>query len=207
MRLWAAALAAATLAGVTPGGAAADPTPADPAPVGPVPAEAAPVEAAPPPDAAGPGVPLLLPAGQGLSVNPVQAITDYLTQAPGAAAGNPAPPGAPTADPLAAVGLLMPQNFGMPDDGQISPYTLSPNTPSGFARVDAYQGVHALLHSGLGRMPRDQLGQPLPGTAPPPGTALPPGLVEYYLDPAAAPPPADAPPADPLLPVAVPPAG
>ncbi|MFM9034833.1 MAG: hypothetical protein ACKOQ4_11205 [Mycobacterium sp.] len=177
----AAAVVVATLLVGVPGAAQADPPPADPA------------ADSPAEPAAGPAVPFLLPAGQ-VDVNPVQAITGYLTQLPGPVAA-PAPAGAPGSDPLAAVGLLMPQNFGMPDEDQISPYTLSPNTPSGFARVDAYQGVHALLHSGLGRMPRDQLGQPLPGTAPPPGTALPPGLAQFYQDPAAVPPPVLIPPA------------
>ena len=64
------------------------------------------------------------------------------------------------------------------------PYVLGENTPSGFARIDAYKGAHALLHGSMGRMPGTELGQPLPGTAPPPGTAIPPGLVQYF-DPAA----------------------
>lgn len=93
-------------------------------------------------------------------------------------------PGVPAADPLALAGLLMPQNFGMPTGEEPSIYVLGENPPSGFARFDAFQGVHALLHGGLGRMPGTELGQPLPGTAPPPGTALPPGLVQFY-DPAA----------------------
>jgi hypothetical protein len=42
----------------------------------------------------------------------------------------------------------------------------------------------------LGQMPKEQLGEPLPGTAPLPGTNVPPGLVQFLPDPAdAAPPP------------------
>ena len=42
----------------------------------------------------------------------------------------------------------------------------------------------------LGQMPKEQLGEPLPGTAPPPGTNVPPGLVQFLPDPATdAPPP------------------
>jgi hypothetical protein len=44
----------------------------------------------------------------------------------------------------------------------------------------------------LGQMPQEQLGEPLPGTAPPPGTNVPPGLVQFLpdpVDPAAPPPP------------------
>jgi hypothetical protein len=44
------------------------------------------------------------------------------------------------------------------------------------------------LYGGLGQYPQDQLGQPLPGTAPPPGTNIPPGLVQYLPDPADTPP-------------------
>ena len=110
-----------------------------------------------------------------------------------------APQSGPAPNPLSSIGLLMPQNFGMPTGDQFSPYVLGENTPSGFDRIDAYQGVHALIHGALGRMPRDQLGQPLPGTAPPPGTAVPPGLVQYLPDPAVSPVPAD--PAAPAGPV------
>ena len=45
----------------------------------------------------------------------------------------------------------------------------------------------------LGQMPREQLGESLPGTAPPPGTNIPPGLVEFRPDPADVPPPPGAP--------------
>ena len=192
-RTWAAvALGVSALLGPAPGSASADPPPDDPAPA----------------PATGPAVPFLVPAGQGMGENPITAITEYLTQAPGPTAESAtAPAGAvPAADPLASVGSLMPQVFGMPTGDQPSPYALSPNVASGFARIDAYQGVHALLHSGLGRMPGDQLGQPLPGTAPPPGTAVPPGLAQFYPDPAAAIPPSDVPVADPLVPVVNPPA-
>jgi hypothetical protein len=35
----------------------------------------------------------------------------------------------------------------------------------------------------LGQAPHEQLGQPLPGTAPPPGTNIPPGLVQFLPEP------------------------
>ncbi|WP_163744540.1 hypothetical protein [Mycolicibacterium madagascariense] len=44
-------------------------------------------------------------------------------------------------------------------------------------------------YGGLGQAPRQQLGEPLPGTAPPPGTVIPPGLVDYLPDPADGPTP------------------
>ncbi|WP_231965623.1 hypothetical protein [Mycobacterium sp. E802] len=47
----------------------------------------------------------------------------------------------------------------------------------------------------LGQVPKEQLGEPLPGTAPPPGTNIPSGLGENLPDPAAPPPAPGAPPA------------
>ena len=74
--------------------------------------------------------------------------------------------------------------------------------------IDMYRA--GMLKGGLlGQMPQQQLGEPLPGTAPPPGTNIPPGLVQFQPDSAAppdgAPPPPPAPGAPPLLPP--PPAG
>jgi hypothetical protein len=70
----------------------------------------------------------------------------------------------------------------MPTGEESSPYVLADQPTGPFARIDAFQGAHALLHAALGRMPGDQLGQALPGTAPPPGTALPPALIEFLPD-------------------------
>ncbi|MDX1875628.1 hypothetical protein SBI67_26205 [Mycolicibacterium sp. 120266] len=57
--------------------------------------------------------------------------------------------------------------------------------------IDMYRA--GMLKGGLlGQMPQQQLGEPLPGTAPPPGTNIPPGLVQYLPDPP--PPPDGAPP-------------
>jgi hypothetical protein len=54
--------------------------------------------------------------------------------------------------------------------------------------VDMYRA--GMLKGGLlGQMPQEQLGEPLPGTAPPPGTNIPPGLVQFLPPP---PEPADA---------------
>ena len=55
--------------------------------------------------------------------------------------------------------------------------------------IDMYRA--GMLKGGLlGQMPQEQLGEALPGTAPPPGTNIPPGLVQFQPDPA---PPPDAP--------------
>ncbi|MBJ7340350.1 hypothetical protein [Mycolicibacterium sp.] len=44
-------------------------------------------------------------------------------------------------------------------------------------------------YGGLGQAPQQQLGEPLPGTAPLPGTVIPPGLVQFLPDPADGPTP------------------
>lgn len=88
-------------------------------------------------------------------------------------------------DALVASQLLLPQNYQMPDQGvppepvPPSPYELAPAVPGPFARIDALQGVHAILHAAIGQMPSEQLGAPLPGTQPPPGTALPAGPEQF----------------------------
>jgi hypothetical protein len=69
--------------------------------------------------------------------------------------------------------------------------------------VDMYRA--GMLKGGLlGQMPQQQLGESLPGTAPPPGTNIPPGLVQFQPDPA---PPPDAPPAPGAPPLLPPPPG
>ena len=146
--------------------------------------------------------------------NPLAAFADILAQSSPAILLNPPPApgtGAPV-NPLAGVELLMPETYGMPTGDANSPYVLGEGNNGPFARINAFKGVHALAHAGLGRMPGVELGQPLPGTAPPPGTALPPGLVQFYPDPALLPPPPvpplpPAPPAPPLPPAPPAPAG
>jgi hypothetical protein len=68
--------------------------------------------------------------------------------------------------------------------------------------IDMYRA--GMLKGGLlGQMPQEQLGEALPGTAPPPGTNIPPGLVQFQPDPPpppGAPVPPPAPGAPPLLP-------
>jgi hypothetical protein len=59
----------------------------------------------------------------------------------------------------------------------------------------------------LGQVPKDQLGEPLPGTAPPPGTNIPSGLGEFLPDPADAAPPGAVPPPPGVVPPTPPPPG
>jgi hypothetical protein len=202
---WVLGVAAAGLAIFAAATATADPAP-DPALIVAPPAADSPAPDAPAPGGVAPAPPPTPApsASDQTKSNPVGTLTDLLRGAVAAQSANPlVQQSVPATNPLTSVGLLMPQNFGMPTGDQPSPYALGENAPSGFARIDAYQGVHALLHGSLGRIPGTELGQPLPGTAPPPGTALPPGLVQYF-DPAAAAVPS-AGPADPAAPVVAPP--
>lgn len=95
----------------------------------------------------------------------------------------------PPLDPLASAGVLLPQNYRMPSGEVPSPYVLQTGVPPGpFARVDALKGTHAVVHGALGRMPGAELGQPLPGIAPPAGMNIPAGLEQFYVGPATLPP-------------------
>ena len=185
---------------------AAAPAGADPAPTDPLIPVPAPAPTAPPETALDPQG-LLGQAASALKTDPVAAMRDLLDSSPQQALVGVAPPAPGTpqpADPWTLAQALRPQNYRMPTPDQASPYALAPNdNPSPFARIDAWKGVHAMVHGNLGRMPGVELGQPLPGTAPPPGTNLPPGLEQFYIDPALAVPVAP----DPLLVPPVPPAG
>ncbi len=182
-----AALAAGLVAGAAAVAAAApagaDPDPTFPAPPFPTPPLAVDV----PPEPPVPYSPYV--AAEETRNNPAGVFTDLIAgtnQNPLLAqSATPALPGtapfqAPSADMLESISLLMPQNFGMPGDEQQNPYALAQGVaPGPFARVDAFQGVRALLHGALGRMPREELGLPLAGTAPPPDAVIPPGLVQF----------------------------
>ena len=124
-------------------------------------------------------------ASQMTKQSPITAFADMLAQASPNVLLATAPGSAPAANPLASVGMLMPKSYRMPTGDSPSPYLLTTGVdPGPFARVDGWKGLHAIGHAALGRMPRVELGQPLPGTAPPPGTAIPLGLVQFLPDPA-----------------------
>lgn len=179
----------------TPAGAAAEPAP-DPA----LPAEVIGSEVPPIVDP-------FIATSQITKQSPLAAFVDVLAQASPdiVLAPSTTPGGVPAPDPLASIAMLTPKNYRMPTGELPSPYVLATGVPPGpFARVDGWKGVHAMIHAGLGRMPGVELGQALPGTAPPPGTALPPGLVQFLPDPVELV-PAD--PAAPLIPPPVSPAG
>lgn len=104
---------------------------------------------------------------------------------PGIGLSSPSP-----VNPLAGLDLLSPNGFRTPSDDVLSPYALESGVPPGpFARLSAFNGVQAILRGTLGRMPGAELGEAMPGTAPPPGTRIPPGLEQFYVDPNLPPPP------------------
>jgi hypothetical protein len=178
--------------------AAEPPPPGDPsAPGGPVAPVVEPAPAAPPP---GPAMGALGPLGAPLTPGGLDFL---LGQYPVPSAPGAAPAALPDASVLDAGQFLNPKSYRVPTSDQVSPYPLAPGTPGPFARVDALKGTHAMVHGALGRMPLDQLSQPLPGTAPPAGTQIPVGPLQNLPDPsapfvtvppAAEPPPPAAPP-------------
>lgn len=180
---WRRAVLAAGLLAWSAVVAAAAPAGADPAPTFPAPPPAVDV----PPQPPVPYSPYVAtdetrnnPAGVFIDLIAGAAQGPLLAQSASPALPGTAPFQAPRADMLESVSPLMPQNFGMPGDELTNPYALAQGVaPGPFARIDAFQGVRALLHGALGRMPREELGLPLAGTAPPPDVVIPPGLVQF----------------------------
>ncbi|MCV7344384.1 hypothetical protein [Mycolicibacterium rhodesiae] len=184
-------LLAATIAAalIEPTTAAADPAPGDPAV--PVPPNASVGSVLAQTDAAATG-PLGLP--------------DLSAYAPGLLLGQNPVPSAPGASNAAAPPdlhalnnqYLLPQNLapaapgqGEPDIG-IGPSAEQPGT----GRLAFLRRLHGMYAEGaldgalLGQVPYEQLGEPLPGTAPGPEVNVPPGLGFALADPAVpAPPP------------------
>ena len=177
--LIAAAISAALIGSPS---AAADPAPGDP----PVPPNAT--------------IGSVLAQSGAPSAGPV-GLPDLSAYAPGLLLGQnpvPSPPGPPPA--VATPDLhafnnqyLLPQNVapaapgqGEPDNG-IGPTAEQPGT----GRLAFLSRLHAMYSEGaldgalLGQVPYEQLGEPLPGTAPGPGIVVPPGLGSGLADPAA----------------------
>ncbi|WP_249383664.1 hypothetical protein [Mycobacterium sp. DBP42] len=203
--------------------AAADPAPPE---VPGAPAVAAPAPEPPPPP--GPEVPLVgAPLGPGgLSVLGQTGtetapgrlgVPNGVDMSPGALLGqyeNPSAPGVPPpteAPNLRAFnnGNFFPQNEKPSAPGEGTVVGVAPGQENAdISGLDWMRQMHTLYRNGslrgslLGQVPKEQLGEPLPGTVPPPGTNIPQGLGENLPDPAAASPA----PGAPLPPVPAPPA-
>jgi len=129
-------------------------------------------------------------------------------QIPAAPGTQPPPPGLDLTTALNGEAFLLPQNFQLaaPDEGNM--YSIGQGQTLDQPRLlPSLKGAHAIWHAGMGKLDLDQLGQPLPGTAPPPGFNLPPGPVDFLPDGYGPPPlPPGAPPV-PWTPPPPPPAG
>ncbi|MGU3651040.1 hypothetical protein [Mycolicibacterium sp. A43C] len=174
-------LCASATASADPGAGEPPAPPVPPAPGAPPPADPVPV---PPGPASALG-----PALQG----PVAALTQNTQELMLGQYAVPSVPGsapalAPDASMLAISQFLNPLNFQVqnpgPDAAPTSPYPLDPMQPGPFDRVNELRATHAMVHGALGRMNIADLGQPLPGTAPPEGTNIPAGPVQFLPGPA-----------------------
>ena len=171
----------------------ADPPPPDPATVTPAPPPAGYV---PPPS----GIGSILAQSDSNPVGPL-GLPDLAGYAPGLLLGQnaaPSAPGAPaavTAPDLRAFNgdYLLPQNVAPAAPGQgVAAEGLGPTPDNpGTGRIAFLRRLHGMYQDGglagalLGQVPDEQLGEPLPGTAPAPGIYLPPGLGQNLPDPAA----------------------
>jgi hypothetical protein len=105
-----------------------------------------------------------------------------LSQTPVPAQPGTQPPTPPDLSAVNSLPYLFGPNMKLSEQGQQSMYSngpTDPNAPEPNGRIDAFQRAHGIWHEGMGRLDLSQLGQPLPGTAPPPGTNLPPGPEQF----------------------------
>jgi hypothetical protein len=105
----------------------------------------------------------------------------------------PAAPGGDVSTPPVANALnnayLLPQNIVPSAPGQGTAVGVAPGQENAdISGIDYVQRLYATYQQGgltgamLGQRSQDQLGEPLPGTAPPPGTPIPPGLGQNLPD-------------------------
>jgi hypothetical protein len=195
-----------------PATAVADPPPPDPIPLPADPALPPDPAPPPPPGPTVPGLGQLSPAGLGvlaqtglpqnagaLGAPPVTGLdpTTLLGQnaAPSAPGANPGtPPNLRAFNNAYGAGAI---NDKPAAPGQGTQFGVAPGDQNADVTGRQWLGRYIDLYRAgdlkgglLGQMPKEQLGEPLPGTAPPPGTNVPPGLVQFLPDPATdAPPP------------------
>jgi hypothetical protein len=166
----------------------------------------------PPPDASNP----VAPPPPGLNDALANPVTALLGNPQGPPGGTPVdlllsqyqvpsvpgeqPPGLDVNTAISGNAYLLPQNYSNPTPGEGSPYGTAPGTVTDRPDlISSLKGAHGLWHGAMGRLAPEQLGEPLPGTAPPPGTNIPQGLGEDLPN-GPLPPPLPAP-------LALPPAG
>ncbi|WP_286175081.1 hypothetical protein [Mycobacterium sp. DL99] len=147
-------------------------------------------------------------------------VPNGVDMSPGALLGQYSVPSAPGAPPPTEApnlrafnnGNFFPQNEKPSAPGQGTVVGVAPGQENAdISGLDWMRNMRDMYRNGnlrgamLGQLPKEQLGEPLPGTAPPPGTNIPQGLGENLPDPAA-PPPAPGVPVPPAGPAPAPPA-
>jgi hypothetical protein len=150
--------------------AAADPPPpADPT------APADPAAPAPLPGISGPMGAQLTAPGQSFNLAELLLPQHQVPSVPG---GQPAAPADYSAlNPT----YLMPPNFKLSEQANGETfYGSAPNDPNAPSpdKWEYFKRAHGAWHSVMGKLDQDQLGQPLPGTAPLPGSNIPAGTGE-----------------------------
>ena len=175
---------------------------------GAVPAIAAPTDEPPPDPAAAPAPTGLIPpiasignvlAQNGSTPAGPLGLPDLSAYAPSLVLGQnpiPAAPGAPDAPVVPNLNAfnaayLLPQNLtpAAPGQGEPAPGIGPDQDSPGAGRIAFLRRLHEMYQAGalkgsfLGQIPKEQLGEPLPGTAPGPEIYVPPGLGLNLPDP------------------------
>ena len=194
--------------------AAADPPPPEPVPL---PGESAPVPPGPPVPVLGAplgpgGLNVLAQNGQPPNDVPGALGTPQVTGLDASSVLGQLPaPAAPGAGPETPPNLHVFNNAYGPQQclapsapGKCEQFDVAPGDENADVSRRDWMGRYIVMYRAgmlkgglLGQVPQEQLGEPLPGTAPPPGTNIPPGLVQFLPDPAASPDGAPPPPPPP----------
>jgi hypothetical protein len=110
-----------------------------------------------------------------------------LGQYPLPAVGSAQPSAPPDLNALntSAIQFLLGPNLKLAEQGQDSMYSVGPPDPNALTgdKWEYFRRAHGLWHEVMGKLDPNQLGEPLPGTAPPPGTNIPVGLGQNLPDP------------------------
>ncbi len=148
----------------------------------------------PPPGPADPAAPAEVPPDTRLGLPIVGSINTnelLLGQYPLPAVGSAQPSAPPDLNALSgnAIQFLLGPNLKLSEQGQDSIYSVGPSDPNALAgdKWEYFKRARGAWHQVMGKLDPNQLGEPLPGTAPLPGTNMPVGLGQNLPEP---PPPA-----------------
>jgi hypothetical protein len=175
---------------------------------GAVPAIAAPTDEPPPDPASAPAqtglIPPIASIGNVLAQNGITpagplGLPDLSAYAPSLVLGQNPIPATPSSPDQAVIpnlnalnaAYLLPQNLtpAAPGQGEPAPGIGPDQDSPGTGRIAFLRRLHEMYQAGgltgafLGQLPKDQLGEPLPGTAPGPEIYIPPGLGQGLAEP------------------------